>query len=373
MKKVQLLDLSKQYAVLKNEIHDAINRVLDSQRFILGPEVTKLEADCAAYTDAKFGIGLSSGSDALIIALMVLGIKEGDEVITTPYTFFATVGAIHRVGAKAVLVDIDPKDYNIDPAKIEKAITSKTKAIIPVHLYGQSADMKAIMAIAKKHNLKVIEDAAQAIGTEFQGKRVGTIGDIGCFSFFPSKNLGAYGDGGLCTTNDPAMAEKLQIFRAHGSKPKYFHKYVGGNFRIDAIQAAILNVKLKYLDSWTTARLENAKTYDKLFDQAGLKSKVTTPWVRPGDRHIYNQYVISVDNRDGLKKYLGDNGIETEIYYPLPMHMQECFQYLGYKEGDFPVSEKSAKNTLAIPVYPELPREELEYVVETISKFFKSC
>lgn len=372
MRKVALLDLAKQYASLKNEIRESIDRVLDSQRFILGPEVTALEAECAKYTDSKFGIGLSSGSDALIIALMVLDIKEGDEVITTPYTFFATVGAIHRVGAKAVLVDIEPNSYNIDPEKIKKAITPKTKAIIPVHLYGQSADMKPIMEIAKQHNLYIIEDAAQAIGTEYQGKRVGTIGEIGCFSFFPSKNLGAFGDGGLCTTNDPALAEKLQIFRAHGSKPKYYHKYVGGNFRIDAIQAAILRVKLKYLDSWTDARQANAKMYDTLFAQAGLGSKVKTPWVRPGDRHIYNQYVIAVENRDGLKKYLLENGIETEIYYPLSMHMQECFQYLGYKEGDFPISEKSSNSTVAIPVYPELPQDDLEYVVDTIVKFYKN-
>ena len=371
MKKIPLLDLSKQYAILKNEIHEAIDRVMDSQRFILGPEVTALESTCAKYTDSKFGIGLSSGSDALIIALMVLDIKAGDEVITTPYTFFATVGAIHRVGAKAVLVDIEADSYNIDPAKLEKVITKNTKAIIPVHLYGQSADMKPIMEIAKKHNLYVIEDAAQAIGTEYQGKRVGTIGDIGCFSFFPSKNLGAFGDGGLCTTNDAALAEKLQIFRAHGSKPKYYHKYVGGNFRIDAMQAAILNVKIKYLDSWTKARQENADTYTKLFDQAGLKSKVRTPWVRSGDRHIYNQYVIAVDNRDNLKKYLAENGVETEIYYPLSMHMQECFQYLGYKQGNFPVSEKSSNSTLAIPVYPEVSKNDLEYVVQTISKFYQ--
>jgi len=372
MRKVALLDLHKQYVAHQAEIREAIDRVLDSQRFILGPEVTNLEATCAKYTDSKFGVGLSSGSDALIIALMVLGIKEGDEVITTPYTFFATVGAIHRVGAKAVLVDIDPTDYNIDPTKIEKAITKNTKAIIPVHLYGQSADMKTIMDIANKHGLYVIEDAAQAIGTEYQGKRVGSIGHIGCFSFFPSKNLGAYGDGGLCTTNDPALAEKLQIFRAHGSKPKYFHKFVGGNFRLDAMQAAILNVKIKYLDNWTNGRQENAKTYDKLFQEAGLSSKVKTPWVRPGDRHIYNQYVISVENRDGLKKFLAENGVETEIYYPLSMHMQECFQYLGYKVGDFPVSEQSSANTLAVPVYPEVQKEDLEYVVSTIKKFYNT-
>ena len=366
---VPLLDLKAQYATIKSEVDAAIAEVLQSQHFILGPKVEECEKAIAAYSNCAHAIGVSSGSDALLAVLMAENIGEGDEVITTPYTFFATAGAIARLGATPVFVDIDPKSYNINPSQIAAKITSKTKAIMPVHLYGQMADMDAIMQIADQHKLIVIEDAAQAIGSEYKGRRAGSIGHYGCFSFFPSKNLGCAGDGGMIVTQDAQRAEKLRIIRGHGSKPKYYHKIVGGNFRLDAIQAAIVTAKLKHLDSWTAGRQRNAKKYDELF--AAARMPVTTPTVS-ASRHIFNQYVIRLSRRDELQAFLQKKGIGTEVYYPVPMHLQECFAYLGQKAGAFPESERAAKETVAIPVYPEVSEQQQKYVVESIGEFFAS-
>lgn len=372
---VPLLDLKAQYASIKDELLSSIAEVMESQHFILGPKVETCENAVAKYSNCQFAVGVTSGSDALLACLMVENIGPGDEVITTPYTFFATVGAISRLGATPVFVDIDPVTYNIDVAQIATKITKKTRAIIPVHLYGQMADMDPIMALAESHRLVVIEDAAQAIGSEYKGRRAGSIGDYGCFSFFPSKNLGAAGDGGMIVTNDAHRAEKLKVLRAHGSKPKYYHKVVGGNFRLDALQAAIVSAKLPYLDSWTSARQRNAQMYDHLFVEAGLTgaSRTTPCAVLPTlimNRHIFNQYVIRVCQRDQLQGHLQKHGIGTEVYYPVPMHIQECFAYLGHKTGDFPESEAAAKETLALPIYPELSEAQLRYVVKSIRDFF---
>lgn len=368
---VPLLDLKPQFAELKDEIMKEIEEICDSQYFILGAKVEKFEKETAEYCGCKYACGVSSGSDALIIALMAEGIGYGDEVITSTFTFFATAGAIARVGAKPVFADIDPKVFNINPDLIEEKITPKTKAIIPVHLFGQSADMNKITEIAEKHKLIVIEDAAQAIGSEYEGKRVGGIGDYGCFSFFPSKNLGAFGDGGIVTTNDEEKAHMLRIFRNHGSEPKYYHKYIGGNFRLDAIQAAILSIKLRELDKWTMARQKNAAEYRNIFAKSKTGEKIELP-VKADyrTRHIYNQFSILVKDgkRDELKKALQEAGIGSDIYYPVPLHMQECFRDLGYKEGDLPASEKVAKEILALPIYPESTREQREYVVSVIEK-----
>jgi dTDP-4-amino-4,6-dideoxygalactose transaminase len=364
--KVPLLDLKAQYLSIKPEVDAAVAEVFESQHFILGPKVEQCEQAIAAYSTVAHAIGVSSGSDALLACLMAENIGDGDEVITTPYTFFATAGAIARLGAKPVFVDIDPKTYNIDPAQIAAKITSRTRAIIPVHLYGQMADMDPIMAIANEHKLVVIEDAAQAIGSEYKGRRAGSIGHYGCFSFFPSKNLGCAGDGGMIVTGDAARAEKLRVLRAHGSKPKYFHKIVGGNFRLDAIQAAIVTAKLPHLDSWTAARQNNAKLYDQLFAEVALP--VILPTVS-ANRHIFNQYVIRVDERDKLQAFLKDKGIGTEVYYPVPMHLQECFAYLGNKKGEFPESERAALHTVALPVHPELSEAQARYVVDCIGEF----
>jgi dTDP-4-amino-4,6-dideoxygalactose transaminase len=356
----------------------ALEQTFRSQAFILGPEVAKLEERVAAYSQTRFGIGVSSGTDALLLALMAIGVGPGDEVITTPYSFFATAGAVARLGAKPVLVDIDPKTYNIDPSKIGKAITPKSKAMIPVHLYGQCADMAPIMELAQRHNLKVIEDAAQAIGAEYRdGRRAGSMGTVGCLSFFPSKNLGCLGDGGMVVTNDTDLAERMKVLRVHGGKPKYYHKLIGGNFRLDTIQAAVLNVKLNYLDQWTQRRQENAKRYETLFQQSGVvqKSKLRLPdpvYRASGAKHyhIYNQFVLRAEKRDDLMGYLKQKGIGTEIYYPVPFHLQECFRYLGHKEGDFPESERAAKETVAIPIYPELTETQQAEVVEAITSFY---
>jgi len=371
---VPLLDLKAQYSSIKEELLASIAEVMESQHFILGPKVEECEKAVAHYSNCNFAIGVTSGSDALLACLMAEIIGPGDEVITTPYTFFATVGAISRLGATPVFVDIDPRTYNIDAARIAEKITKKTRAIIPVHLYGQMADMEPIMALAENHEIVVIEDAAQAIGSEYKGRRAGSIGHYGCFSFFPSKNLGAAGDGGMIVTNDAERAEKLRVIRAHGSKPKYYHKVVGGNFRFDALQAAIVSTKLPHLDNWTAGRQRNAQTYDRLFAEAGLAtaspaaSKVCLPKVI-ANRHIFNQYVIRVSHRDELQAYLKQHGVGTEIYYPVPMHVQECFAYLGHKAGEFPLSESAAKETLALPIYPELSEAQLRYVVETIRDF----
>jgi dTDP-4-amino-4,6-dideoxygalactose transaminase len=363
------LDLRAQYATIREEVQAAIDRVIEAQYFILGPEVKALEEEVAAYSQCQYGIGVSSGTDALLVALMAIDIQPGDEVITTPYTFFATAGSIARLGAKPVFVDIKPDTYNIDPDQIEAAVSSRTRAIMPVHLFGQMADMDPIMEIAERHDLIVIEDAAQAIGSEYKGRRAGSIGHMGCFSFFPSKNLGGFGDGGMVVTNDPELAARLDVLRKHGARPKYHHKLIGGNFRLDAIQAAVLRVKLKHLDSWTTGRQQNARTYRRLFDETGL-SDITPPVELRDRRHIYNQFVIRSTHRDDLMAYLKERKIGCAVYYPVPLHVQECFSYLGYNEGDFPISESAAQQTLAIPIYPELTDTQQQVVVDTISAFY---
>ncbi len=373
---VPLLDLKAQYATVKDELLAAIAEVMESQHFILGPKVEECEKAVAKYSACQFAVGVTSGSDALLACLMAENIGPGDEVITTPYTFFATVGAISRLGAMPVFVDIDPVTYNMDVTQIAAKITKKTRAIMPVHLYGQMADMDPIMALAETHKLVVIEDAAQAIGSEYEGRRAGSIGHYGCFSFFPSKNLGAAGDGGMIVTNDAQRADKLKVLRAHGSKPKYYHKVVGGNFRLDALQAAIVSTKLPHLDSWTAGRQRNAKTYDHLFAETG-STETSTESSRIGlpkvvtNRHIFNQYVIRVPRRDQLQAYLKNRGVGTEVYYPVPMHIQECFAYLGYKGGAFPQSETVANETLALPIYPELSDAQLRYVVKSVRDFFQ--
>ena len=373
---IPLLDLQQQYAEIEEEVRAAIDRVIASQHFILGPEVEQLESEIADYSQCRFGIGVSSGTDALLVSLMALDIGAGDEVITTPYTFFATVGSISRVGAKPVFVDIDPLTYNIDPTKIEPAITDRTRAIMPVHLYGQMADMEPILDVAQRYRLRVIEDAAQAIGAEHRGRRAGSIGDLGCLSFFPSKNLGAFGDGGMVTSNDRDLAERVRLLRSHGSQPKYYHKLVGGNFRLDAIQAAVLRVKLNYLDQWTAARQKNAAWYRRLFADMNLdgdKDRVLLPAEAEGARHIYNQFVIRVSKkkRNALMAHLKKNQIGSEVYYPVPLHLQECFKDLGYREGDLPHSEAAAEETLALPIYPELTETMQTSVVQCIANFFK--
>lgn len=371
--KVPLLDLKAQYSTIKEDVIGAMMEVLEAQHFILGPKVAELERQVAQYSGTKWGVGVSSGSDALIISLMGLEVGPGDYVITTPYTFFATAGAAARVGAVPVFADIDPKTYNIDPVKIAEAAAKipkgRLKAIIPVHLYGQCCDMDGVMEIAREYGAAVIEDAAQAIGSKDRhGRPAGSIGDTGCFSFFPSKNLGCLGDGGMVVTQSDELKDKLTILRAHGSHPKYFHKIIGGNFRLDALQASVLSVKLRHLDLWSEKRQENADLYNMLFAEAGLP--VETPYTEEGCRHIFNQYVIRAKDRDLLMNFLKEKGIGTEVYYPLPMHLQECFGYLGYKEGDFPESEKAAKETLALPVYPELSSDAIAYVVERIKEFY---
>jgi dTDP-4-amino-4,6-dideoxygalactose transaminase len=372
---VPLLDLKAQHATIKAEVEAAITEVMESQHFILGPKVDQCEKAIAQYSGCGHAVGVSSGSDALLACLMAEGVGRGDEVITTPYTFFATVGAITRLGATPVFVDIDPVTYNIDVKQIETKVTPKTRVIIPVHLYGQMADMDGVMAIAKKRQLIVIEDAAQAIGAERNGQKAGSSGHYGCFSFFPSKNLGAAGDGGMIVTNDAQRAEKLKCLRAHGSKPKYYHRTVGGNFRLDALQAAIVTAKLRHLDTWTAGRQKNAKIYDRLFVEAGLSAgshsspEVTLPKV-VANRHIFNQYVIRVARRDQLMANLLKKGIGTEVYYPVPMHLQDCFAYLGHTAGAFPESERAARETIALPIYPELSEAQLRYVVDSIRDFF---
>lgn len=373
--KVPLLDLAPQNQPLRQQLQDAFQRVLESDHYILGPEVEQFELVAAEYSKSRYAIGVSSGTDALLLALMALNIGPGDEVITSTYSFFATAGAIARVGAKPVFVDIDPGSYNIDPKKIERAITSKTKAIIPVHLYGQCAEMDLILKLAKNKKLAVIEDAAQALGADYKGgRRAGTLGDLGCFSFFPSKNLGALGDAGLVTTQDAAMAEKINVLRVHGSKPKYHHQWVGGNFRIDALQAAFLHVKFPFLDSWTKQRQDNAQRYEVLFKEAGLQEKIHLPAATFKEEkithyHLYNQFVIRCTKRDALIEHLKKDQIGSEVYYPVPLHLQECFKSLGYKTGDFPESERAAKESLALPIYPGLTAEQQAWVVHSIKAF----
>ena len=387
MTKVPLLDLKAQYAEIRAEVLPVIESVGARQQFILGEHVRGLEAELAQYCGASAGVGVSSGTDALLLALMAFGIGAGDEVITSPFTFFATAGTIARTGARPVFCDIDPENFNLSPAAVESFIErqcrveggalvhrstgGRIRALMPVHLYGQAADMDSLMAIARRYGLRVIEDAAQAIGTEdANGARVGSIGDIGCFSFFPSKNLGAFGDAGLCTANDPDLAELLRVLRVHGGKPKYFHALIGGNFRIDELQAAILRVKLKRLDAWTEARRRNAAYYDVAFEKAGLAPRVVTPRAAVRGRHIFNQYVIRAERRDALRAALTDRGIGTEIYYPVPLHLQQCFAHLGYARGDFPESERAAGETLALPIYPELSETQLAAVAAGVAEFY---
>jgi len=370
--KVPLLDLTEQNQSLRPEIEAALGRVLDSNAFILGGEVAAFENELAAYCGTKHAVGCASGSDALLLALMALDVKTGDEVITTPYSFFATVSAITRLGAIPVFVDIDPQTYNLDVSQLESKITDKTKAIQPVHLYGQCADMSALNAIAAKHGIGVVEDAAQAIGSEENGVRAGSMSEVGCFSFYPSKNLGGMGDGGMMTTNDDALAAKLRALRVHGAEERYYHKWVGLNSRLDGFQGAALRVKLPHLDSWTDKRRANANRYRELFTDAGLTEQITLPYERENGRHIYNQFVIRVPNsRDGLRAHLTANDIGTDVYYPVPLHLQECFAYLGIREGDMPESEKASKETLALPIYPELSEDQQKFVVETIANFFQ--
>jgi dTDP-4-amino-4,6-dideoxygalactose transaminase len=383
---VPLLDLKGQYRPLKAEIMAAIEEICDAQAFILGPNVTALEAEVAAYSQSPFGIGVSSGTDALLLALMALDVGPGDEVVTSPYTFFATGGTIARVGARPIFLDVEPSTYNLSPVAVQRFVDERcdvqagrlvnratggaVRAIMPVHLYGQCADMAPLLEIAQRHSLHVIEDAAQAIGSEYLGRRAGAFGAVGCFSFFPSKNLGAFGDAGLCTAQDAELAERLRVMRVHGGKPKYYHAVIGGNFRIDELQAAVLRIKLRRLDAWTAGRQANAATYRELFAAAGLADVVTLPYEMPGVRHIYNQFVVRAPRRDALKQHLATAGIGTEIYYPVPLHLQACFAYLGGQAGECPESERAAAETLALPVYPELAREQLEYVVESIGRFY---
>lgn len=384
---VPLLDLKLQYQPLAEQLQAAMARVCASQAFILGPAVKELESAIAAYSQCRFGIGVSSGTDALLIALMALDIGAGDAVITSPFTFFATAGTIARTGAVPLFCDIDPATFNLAPDAVRTflqtrcesragdlftAAGQRVRAIMPVHLYGQMADMAALMEIAQAHNLRVIEDAAQAIGAQdARGRRACSYGDVGCLSFFPTKNLGAFGDAGMCVANDPALADRLEILRVHGGKPKYFHAVIGGNFRIDELQAAVLNVKLKHLDAWTAGRRRNAAFYDQAFAQADLGRAVHTPApAAAGARHIYNQYVIRARDRDLLRQHLNANGVGTEIYYPVPLHLQKCFAYLKHRAGDFPLSERAAEETLALPIYPELTQTQLQYVVDTIAGFY---
>ena len=363
---VPLLDLKAQYATIREEIRAALDPVLESQYFINGPAVKELEAAVAEYSECAAAVGVSSGTDALLCALMSLGIGTGDEVITTPYTFFATVGSIWRVGARPVFVDIEPDTFNIDAAKIAAAVTERTRAIMPVQLFGQMAEMDAIMETARARDLHVIEDAAQAIGATCKGRKAGAIGTVGCFSFFPSKNLGGLGDGGMIVTQDEQLADRMRIGRDHGQDPRYYHRWVGGNFRLDTIQAAGLLVKLKHLDEWSSKRRANAERYNELLADCDA---VVTPTVRECNVSIYNQYVIRVPRRDELQAFLRESGIGTAVYYPLGLHQQECFQELGHRTGDFPESERAAAETLALPVYPELADEQIRYVAATIGEF----
>ena len=385
---VPLLDLKLQYRDLKGAIQAAIDKVCASQNFILGPEVRELETRIAEYSQCRHGIGVSSGTDALLVALMALDVAQGDEVITTPFTFFATAGTIARAGARPLFCDIDHDSFNLSPAAVQCLIEERcellgrdwvnrrtggrVKALMPVHLYGRLCDMDALMVTARRFGLHVIEDAAQAIGAEDgAGKRAGSFGQIGCLSFFPTKNLGAFGDAGMCVTNDAALAERMEILRVHGGKPKYYHPFIGGNFRIDELQAAVLNIKLRHLDTWTAARQRNAAFYDAALARAVPAEQLRTPHALPGARHIYNQYVVRVRERDALRQHLAARGVGTEIYYPVPLHLQECFAYLGGKTGDLPHCERAAEETLALPIFPELHETQLQYVVDSIAAYYR--
>jgi dTDP-4-amino-4,6-dideoxygalactose transaminase len=369
--KIPLLDLVAQHQGIREEMMAAVTRVFDTQQFVMGAGVEAFERDAARYCQAKHAIGCASGSDALLLALMALGVGEGDEVVTTAFTFFATASAITRLGARPVYVDIARGDFNLNVESLERAITPKTRAIMPVHLFGQCARMDAILDVAARHNLPVVEDAAQAIGAEFQGRRAGTMGTIGCFSFFPSKNLGGAGDGGMMTTEDDELAAKLRMLRVHGMEPKYYHRVVGINSRLDALQAAVLGVKLRYLDQWTEARRANAARYEQLFTEAGLE-EITRPVVHGDSRHIFNQYTIRAPRRDELLRHLQTAGVGCEIYYPVPLHLQECFAFLGGRPGDLPETERAAGECLSLPVYAELMPVQQARVVGEIAAFYRS-
>jgi dTDP-4-amino-4,6-dideoxygalactose transaminase len=367
---VPLLDLRLQHETLRDELRAATQTVMDSQQFVLGSEVEQLEKAIASYSQAKHAIGCASGSDALLLSLMALDVKAGDEIITTPFTFFATGAAVARLGARPVFVDIDARTYNLDPRQVEEAVTERTRAIMPVHLYGQCAEMVALLQISHQRSLPLIEDAAQAIGAEDHGRRAGSMGVVGCFSFYPSKNLGGAGDGGMLITDDDTLAERLRRLRVHGGATEYLHTEIGINSRLDALQAVVLRVKLKYLDSWSEERRKKAERYAELFDHANLKIELITPFVRPDATHIFHQYVVRVPkHRDAFIKHLSQNGVGTKIYYPLPLHRQPCFDYLGYKEGEFPKAEAAARETVALPCFPELSNEQQQYVVDTICRF----
>jgi len=367
MMKIPILDLKAQFATYKQEAMRAIEEVCDSQILCLGPAVEKFENDAAAYCGCKYAIGVSSGTDALLVSLMAAGIGAGDEVITTPFTFFATAGTVARLGAKPVFVDIDRQTYNIDPKNIEKKISKRTKAIIPVHIFGQMAQMKPIMEIAGKHKLLVIEDAAQAMGAAQDGRKAGSIGDMGCFSFYPTKNIGAFGDAGLVTTNNEELATKIKLLRVHGENPRYYYRMTGGNFRMDNIQAAVLNVKLKYLDGWNKKRRENAGVYDRIFAGSAVKA----PVIEKNNECIYHQYTIAAPKRDQLQAHLTKQGIGCGVFYPMSLHLQDCFNNLGYKAGDFPVAEEITAMVLSLPIYPELTREQIEIAGKTVLDFYK--
>ena len=369
--KVPLLDLTAQFAPLRAEVLEAITRVCDTQRFILGPEVEGLERELEAFLGIPHAVGVSSGTDALLAALMALDVRAGDEVVTTPFTFFATAGSIARLGARPVFVDIDRATFNIDADAVASVIRPKTKAILPVHLFGQSADMAPMVEVSERTGVPIVEDAAQAIGTRYRGRPAGGIGAIGCFSFFPTKNLGAFGDAGLVTTADGTLARKLRAIRQHGGEVKYHHDLVGANFRLDALQAAILRVKLPHLDAWTAARRRNAERYEALFTHTSLVGTVTLPAPSPDSTHIYNQFVIRVPERDRLRAHLQSSGIGTEVYYPVPLHLQPCFRDLGYRPGSFPVAETAATEALALPIYGELTEAQQSWVVESIRSFFQ--
>jgi dTDP-4-amino-4,6-dideoxygalactose transaminase len=371
MMKIPLLDLIAQHQTIREEMMVAVTRVFDTQQFVMGAGVEEFEREAARYCRVKYAIGCASGSDALLLALMALGIGAGDEVITTAYTFFATTSAITRLGAKPVYVDIAYDDFNLNVGLLERAVTPKTKAILPVHLYGQCARMDAIEEVAGKHNLPIIEDAAQSIGAEFQGRPAGTMGIIGCFSFFPSKNLGGAGDGGMMTTNDDALAAQLRMLRVHGMEPKYYHHVVGINSRLDALQAAVLTVKLKYLEQWNEARRANAARYGTLFAEAGIEELVP-PKVHTDSVHTFHQYTIRCQRRDELRAHLQEAGVGCEVYYPVPLHLQECFAFLGHTAGDLPETERAARECLSLPIYAELTAEQQQHVVEQIAKFYRS-
>jgi len=365
---VPLLDLQSQYVLLRDELRQAVERVMDSQRFVLGDEMRRLESSIAAYTQTKHAIACASGSDAVLLALMALDISNGDDVVTTPFTFFATAAAITRVGARPVFVDIDPATYNIDTSQLADAITPQTTALLPVHLYGQCAEMDRLLELSEQQGIPIVEDAAQAIGATDRGEQAGSMGAIGAFSFYPTKNLGGAGDGGMLTTNDDALAQRLRRLRTHGGANEYEHSEVGINSRLDELQAAVLNVKLPYLDNWSNERASRAAVYDELLDDVSFE--LITPSLRDDARHIFHQYVIRVpQHRDALMEHLKSHGVGTKVYYPIPLHRQECFAYLGYKEGDFPESERAARETLALPIYPELTETQQAYVAETIKSF----